>query len=157
MPCHVPSARRPAATGRVSDGPISDALTWAGMSSAPSSVCDQAKSSGTNALAHTSKSRRTSGEAFSLRVNEALVCRMCRCSRPTVTSPSSGTAATTSRVTRWKPRGRGSRENSRCVHIADLRALDVLVVAHGVLELEVHLQSLAVGRALGRAELALVG
>ena len=40
---------------------------WAGMSSGPSSVCVQPrKSSGTAASNHVSKSRRTSGEAFSL-------------------------------------------------------------------------------------------
>ena len=40
---------------------------WAGMSSGPSSVCvHPPKSSGTAALNHVSKSRRTSGEAFSL-------------------------------------------------------------------------------------------
>ena len=40
---------------------------WAGMSSGPSSVCvHPRKSSGTAASNHVSKSRRTSGEAFSL-------------------------------------------------------------------------------------------
>ena len=37
-PCHVPSASRPSRTGRVSDGPSSDALMCAGMSSGPSTV-----------------------------------------------------------------------------------------------------------------------
>ena len=41
-----------------------------------------------------SKSRRTSGLAFSFSVSEAEVCWINRCSRPTSTSPSSGTAAT---------------------------------------------------------------
>jgi hypothetical protein len=47
---------------------------------------------GTATSAQDSKSRRTSGEAFSLSVSEADVCCMSRCSRPTRTSPSSGTA-----------------------------------------------------------------
>ena len=53
-----------------------------------------------------SKSRRTSGDAFSFRVSEAEVCRMNTCARPTRTSLSSGSASSTSRVTRWNPRGR---------------------------------------------------
>jgi hypothetical protein len=52
---------------------------WAGMSSGPSSVCSQyGASSGTASLNHVSKSRRTSGDAFSLRVSEAEVWRMKR-------------------------------------------------------------------------------
>ena len=47
----------------------------AGMSSAPSSVCVQyGASSGTVALKYDSKSRRTSGEAFSFSASDAEVC-----------------------------------------------------------------------------------
>ena len=48
----------------------------AGMSSGPSSVWVQAKSSGTARSNHALKSRRTSGEAFSLSVSDADVWRM---------------------------------------------------------------------------------
>ena len=85
---------------------------WAGMSSGPSSVCVQyGASSGTASLNQDSKSSRTSGEAFSLSVSEADVWRMNTCSSPTRSSPSSGSASSTSRVTRWKPRGRGSQRD----------------------------------------------
>jgi enoyl-CoA hydratase len=40
-PCQVPSAKSPSRTGRVSDGPSSEALMCAGMSSGPSIVCVQ--------------------------------------------------------------------------------------------------------------------
>ncbi len=74
---------------------------WAGMSSGPSSVCvHPRKSSGTAASNHVSKSRRTSGEAFSLIVSDAEVWRMKRWHRPTSSSESSGRARSTSRVTR---------------------------------------------------------
>ena len=70
----------------------------AGMSSGPSSVCVQyGASSGTAASNQVSKSRRTSGEAFSLSVSDADVWRMNRCSSPTRSSRSSGSAPTTSR------------------------------------------------------------
>ena len=66
---------------------------WAGMSSGPSIVCVQyGASSGTTALKYDSKSSRTSGEAFSFSVNDADVWRMNRCSSPTRTSRSSGSA-----------------------------------------------------------------
>src|SRR4051794_7664198 len=91
---------------------------WAGMSSGPSEVCVQrGKSSGTTTSNHDSKSRRTSGEAFSFSVSDALVWRMWTCSRPALTSATSGSASATSRVTRWKPRGRGSSVTSREIHI----------------------------------------
>ena len=49
----------------------------AGMSSGPSSVCVQyGASSGTARSNHVAKSRRTSGDAFSLSVSAALVWRM---------------------------------------------------------------------------------
>jgi hypothetical protein len=51
------------------------------MSSGPSSVCVQPNPdgrSGTVASIHELKSRRTSGEAFSFRVNEAEVCLIIR-------------------------------------------------------------------------------
>ncbi len=74
---------------------------WAGMSSGPSSVCVQNEaSSGTASLNHDSKSRRTSGEAFSLSASEAEVWRISRCSSPTSSPRSSGRAPTISRVTR---------------------------------------------------------
>jgi hypothetical protein len=87
---------------------------WAGMSSWPSTVCVQyGASSGTAASNQLSKSRRTSGDAFSLSVSDAEVWRMKRWARPTVRSRNSGTPATISSVTRWKPRGRGRSVISR--------------------------------------------
>src|SRR4051794_30457718 len=77
MPCHVPRANTPSDTGTVTDEPSSDAFTCAGMSSGPSSVCRQyGAPSGTTSLNHDSKSRRTSGEAFSFSVRDAEVCWM---------------------------------------------------------------------------------
>src|SRR3954471_23125382 len=90
----------------------------AGMSSGPSTVWVQyGASSGTASLNHDSKSRRTSGEAFSFKVSDADVWRMKRCAIPTCTSRSSGSADSTSSVTRWKPRGRGRSVISRWSHI----------------------------------------
>src|SRR5204862_5517551 len=66
-------------SGSSSEPPVSDDLTWAGMSSGPSSVCDQyGAPSGTAWSNQVAKSRRTSGEAFSFRVSEAEVCWMNR-------------------------------------------------------------------------------
>ncbi len=91
----------------------------AGMSSGPSTVCVQyGASSGTAASNQEAKSSRTSGEAFSFRVSEADVWRMCRWARPIRTSSSSGTPSTTSRVTRWNPRGRGRSSIRRWRHIS---------------------------------------
>ena len=60
-------------TGSVSSGPVSDALTCAGMSSAPSSVCVHGKLLGDDACrTRLRRSRRTSGEAFSFSVSDAL-------------------------------------------------------------------------------------
>src|SRR3954453_20681779 len=157
MSVQLPNGRFPSAIGSVSEKPMSEPLTWAGMSSSPSSVCVQAKSAGTAALAHVSKSRRTSGEAFSLSVSDADVCWMSRCSRPTRRPPISGSAPSTSRVTRWKPRGRGSSVSSRWAHIAHLRRPQPVVVADRVVDAEEELEPAAVGAALGRADLALVG
>ena len=54
----------PSRTGSVSDGPSTDALMCAGMSSGPSIVCVQyGASSGTARSNQLSKSTRTSGEA----------------------------------------------------------------------------------------------
>ena len=79
---------------------------WAGMSSGPSSVWVQYEaSSGTARENQVSKSRRTSGLAFSFSVRDAEVWRMWRCRRPTRSEPSSVTRSTTSPVIRWKPRG----------------------------------------------------
>ena len=87
----MPSASRPRLTGSDSDGPSSDALMWAGMSSGPSIVCVQyGASSGTASLKYASKSRRTSGDAFSFSVSDAEVWRMNRCARPTRSSPQLG-------------------------------------------------------------------
>ena len=108
--CRARSGRR--ATGSDSDGPSSDALMCAGMSSGPSTVCVQyGASSGTASSNHAAKSSRTSGEAFSFSVSDADVWRMNRCARPTRSSRSSGTPDSTSPVTRWKPRGRGRRRD----------------------------------------------
>ena len=85
----------------MSVGPKSDALMWAGMSSEPSSTWLQyAADSGTASFAHSSKSRRTSGEAFSFSVSEADVCLMKTVAIPTAISANSGTACSTSRVIR---------------------------------------------------------
>src|SRR5580692_1945807 len=118
MPCQVPSANRPLLIGSVSDGPSSDALMCAGMSSLPSSVCvHSVLRSGTVSLNHDSKSLRTSALAFSFSVSDADVWRISTCNRPTATSPSSGTPASTSRVIKWNPRRRGSRISSRWSHM----------------------------------------
>src|ERR1700710_3204302 len=88
------------------------------MSSAASSVWVQfAAPSGTAGSSQVSRSARTSGEAFSFSVSEAEVCWISRCRSPTSRSPSSGSAPTTSPVTRWMPRGRGSKVIVRCSHI----------------------------------------
>jgi hypothetical protein len=73
---------------------------WAGMSSGPSRLCRHSKRSGTAWSNHVRKSRRTSGEAFSLTVSDAEVCWMNRWHRPISRSPSSGSACSTSRVMR---------------------------------------------------------
>ncbi len=91
----------PAPPASVSDGPSSEALMCAGMSSSPSRVCVQYEApSGTAWSNQASKSRRTSGEAFSFSASDAEVCWISRCSSPTCSSASSGTASTISRVTR---------------------------------------------------------
>ena len=67
----------------------------AGMSSGPSSVCVQnGASSGTASSNQVSKSRRTSGEAFSLSVSDADVWLEHRWASPTRSSRSSGSAST---------------------------------------------------------------
>ena len=58
------------------------------------------KSSGAIALNELSRSRGTSGSAFSLIVSDADVCMMNTCSSPALIPASSGSAATTSRVMR---------------------------------------------------------
>ena len=60
---------------------------------------------GHGSLNHVSKSRRTSGEAFSFRVSEAEVCWISRWSRPTERRRARA-GADDLPVTRWKPRGR---------------------------------------------------
>ena len=55
---------------------------------------------GTTTLNQDSKSRRTSGEAFSCSVKDAEVCWISRCSIPTRSSASPGSARSTSDVTR---------------------------------------------------------
>ena len=101
----------------MSEGPSSAALTWAGMSSGPSMRCVQnGARSGTAASNQLSKSRLTSGEAFSLSASDAEVCWIRRWSRPARRRASSGSASTTSRVMRWKPRGRGARSRRRWIH-----------------------------------------
>ena len=73
----------------------------AGMSSSPSAVWVQKSApSGTERENQASKSRRTSGLAFSFSVSDADVCWISKWSRPTRISPISGRALTTSRVTR---------------------------------------------------------
>src|SRR3954451_18841745 len=92
---------------------------WAGMASGPSSVWVQyGASSGTAASKYDSKSRRTSGDAFSLSVSDADVCSRKRCSSPTRSRPSSGSSPVTSRVTRWKPRPGGRSSIWRWSHTA---------------------------------------
>ena len=89
------------AIGTDSEEPSSDDFTCAGMSSAPSIVCVQyGASSGTAPLKYVSRSARTSGLAFSFNVSDADVWRMNTCSSPTRSCAISGSAASTSRVTR---------------------------------------------------------
>src|SRR3954452_21485428 len=82
---------------------------------------------------------------------------MRRRSRPPRRAPSSGSAAVTSRVIRWKPRARGSRAISRCVHITGPGRGLAVGVAHLVVEAEERAQAAAAREALGGAELARVG
>ena len=73
----------------------------AGMSSEPSSTwLQKAADSGTASFGHDSKSRRTSGEAFSFSVSDADVCLMKIVAMPTAMPRSSGTACSISLVTR---------------------------------------------------------
>ena len=79
MPCQVPRANRPAATGIDSDTAVSAALICAGMSSGPSVVCvtqriDGSFEGGTSRRKKASRSRRTSGSAFSWISSEQDVC-----------------------------------------------------------------------------------
>ena len=60
-------------------------------------------------MKYASMSARTVGSAFSLRASAADVWRTNRWARPTAKRPISGICPTTSRVMRWKPRGRGGR------------------------------------------------
>ena len=91
MPCQVPSPSDPSEIGIVSEGPISTDLTWAGMSSGPSSECRQKDgSSRTASLNQVSRSVLTSGLAFSFSASEAEVCWISRCRSPTPSSLTSG-------------------------------------------------------------------
>ena len=118
MPCQVPSARRPSRTGSVSDGPGQRRLDVRRHVVGALERVRPRERPRARPCRTTSQSRRTSGEAFSFSVSDADVCRSSRWQSPTRSSPSSGSAPSTSRVTRWKPRGRGSRTISRWIHIA---------------------------------------
>src|SRR6185312_7377500 len=72
--------------------------------------------SGTARSSQVSRSARTSGEAFSFRVSDAEVCWISRWRMPTSKSASSGRPPSTSAVTRWMPRGRGSKVILRWTH-----------------------------------------
>src|SRR4051795_9029052 len=90
----------------------------AGMSSGPSIVCVQYDApSGTARSNQAEKSRRTSADAFSFSVSDAEVCWMKTWAMPTPSSRSSGSPCSTSRVTRWKPRGNAGSRISCCAHI----------------------------------------
>ena len=93
---------------------------WAGMSSGPSIVCVQyGASSGTAALKYASKSSRTSGEAFSFSVSDGRGVADEHVQQPdAAVAAARACASSTSRVTRWKPRGRGRRRISRWTHMA---------------------------------------
>src|SRR5436305_2952618 len=99
------------------------------MSSAPSSMWVQyGAPSGTARSSQLSKSRRTSGEAFSFSASEAEVCWISRWRSPTESSPSSGSASRTSSMTRWKPRERAWSRTVRWSHTAP--SLGGLVLLH---------------------------
>ena len=119
-PCHVPSASRPSVTGRVIFGPGQRRLdVRRHVVRALECVGPRRSAQGRRCRTTWRKSRRTSGEAFSFSVSDALCVLEAAGGRgPTRSSPSSGRASTISRVTRWKPRGRGCRAISRWVHIA---------------------------------------
>ena len=91
----------PRVTGSVSSGPVSDALTCAGMSSGPSSVWVHAKRSGTTVSNHVREvAAHVRRGVLVQRQRRADVCWSSRWQSPTRSSPSSGSASTISRVTR---------------------------------------------------------
>ena len=107
MPCHCPSAGRPAVTGIDRDTAVSAALMCAGMSSAPSVVCvshciEGSSDDGTNLRKNSSRSRRTSGSAFSWMHSEHEVCWTNSVNNPCST-PVSRTNRTTSAVNSCSP------------------------------------------------------
>jgi len=70
----VANANSPALTGTCNDTPLSMDLTWAGMSSGPSTSCTQPASAGATRRSAMTRSVRTSGSAFSWIVSDAEVC-----------------------------------------------------------------------------------
>src|ERR1035437_7782865 len=83
IPCHVPSASRPPWTGRERFTVVSAVRMCAAMSSSPSAVWLNCGSpSRTSRAKKASRSRHTSGSAFSWMSSEAEVWRKCNVSRP---------------------------------------------------------------------------
>ena len=117
MPCQVPRFRRPSVMGMVMLTPLSVDLAWAGISSAPSSVCSYSgRFSGTRRLKIVSISTRTSGSQFSLMLSPQLVCFVKMFTMPVFGS--FGNWLTISLVTKWKPRRFGFRVISICCIIS---------------------------------------
>ncbi len=74
MPCQTPKSKEPLWMGMLNEVPRSAALTWAGMSSGPSTVWAYGKVSGAMSLSDAYRSRGTLGSAFSLMISDADVC-----------------------------------------------------------------------------------
>jgi len=103
IPCQVPKLNLPSVIGRVREEPKKQALTWAGISSGPSLECLYGIPSGTILLSIISMSYLAFGSQFSFRANEADVCKIWRCIKPTDTCWISGICFTISSVIKWIP------------------------------------------------------
>mmetsp|Transcript_4114 Transcript_4114/g.15015 ORF Transcript_4114/g.15015 Transcript_4114/m.15015 type:complete len:221 (+) Transcript_4114:334-996(+) len=105
-PCHVPMANPPLLIGTRTEGVINVAFTCADMSSGPSSTWRNIVScqlSGTMRFIAFSKSTRTVGSAFSLIVNDALVCCMKIVATPVFGAAHFGVGSCAA-DTKWHPR-----------------------------------------------------
>ena len=91
----APAGRRGRAASAT--GPMSVALTWAGMSSAPSSVCSHGKFSGTAASSHARMSRAHVRRGVLVERQRRRRVLDQQVQRPTRSSPISGSAPSTSR------------------------------------------------------------
>ena len=116
IPCQVPRFKRPSVMGMVMLTPLSVDFAWAGISSAPSSVCSYSgRFSGTRRLKIVSISMRTSESQFSLMLSPQLVCFVKMFTMPVFGN--FGNWLRISLVTKWKPRRFGFRIISICCTI----------------------------------------